>query len=89
MKDDVIILTDENGEEISFTVLEETRIGGKDYLLVSSTQEEDTCYILKDMSAPEDEEALYEFVEDDNELDYLMSIFSSLMEDVDVEFRTE
>ena len=38
-----IIMTDENGETVEFYVLEETRIHGKNYLLVTDAEEEDDC----------------------------------------------
>jgi len=37
------------------------------------------------MSAEDEAEALYEFVEDEEELDGLMKIFEELLEDVDIE----
>ena len=46
--------------------------------------EEGECYILKDLSQQEDTEAVYEFVEDDNEIDYLFKIFSELLDGADV-----
>lgn len=84
--DEEIILTSEDGEEIRFYVIEETRIGGLNYLLVSDSQADDgDAYILKDTSGSEDSEALYEIVEDDDELEYLSKIFNELLSDVDME----
>lgn len=84
--DEEIILTSEDGEEIRFYVIEETRIGGLNYLLVSDSQEDDgDAYILKDTSGSEDCDALYEIVEDDDELEYLSKIFNELLSDVDME----
>lgn len=88
MKEDVkIVLRDEeSGESIELYVLEETRISGKDYILAADTPDEDgECYILRDNSGSEEAEALYEIVEDDNELDYLLGIFSELLEDVEID----
>ena len=83
-----IILETEEGEQVDFYVLEETRINGMNYLLVTDTEDEDgECYILKDMSTAEEEEAVYEFVEDDSEMDYLFKIFTELLEDVDVDLK--
>ena len=51
---------------------------------LDSDDEEDgdaQCYILKDTSAAEDEEAVYEFVEDDTEFDAISRIFAELMDD--------
>ncbi|MBE5978080.1 MAG: DUF1292 domain-containing protein [Paenibacillaceae bacterium] len=85
-----ITLTNDEGEEIVFYVLEETRINGMNYLLVTDSTDEDEegeCYILKDMSKQNEEEALYEFVEDDNEIDYLFKIFSELLDGADVDIE--
>ncbi len=74
---------------MDFYVLEETRINGMSYLLVTDAadDEEGECYILKDLSESDDADALYEFVEDDNEIDYLFKIFSELLEDADVDIE--
>lgn len=86
----MITLETEEGECVDFYVLEETRINGMSYLLVTDTEDEDgECYILKDKSKAEEEEAVYEFVEDDDEIDYLFKIFTELMEDMDVELEKE
>lgn len=85
-----ITLETEDGEKVDFYVLEETRISGMNYLLVTDAPEdaeEGECYILKDKSRAEEEEAVYEFVEDDDEMDYLYRIFTELTEDMDVDLR--
>ncbi|MCI8724527.1 MAG: DUF1292 domain-containing protein [Hungatella sp.] len=84
----MITLETEEGENVDFYVLEETKINGMSYLLVTDTEDEDgECYILKDRSKAEEEEAVYEFVEDDSEIDYLFKIFTELMEDMDIELE--
>ena len=53
---------DENGEKTQFYVIEETRINGINYLLVSESDNEDEeaeAYILKDTSDAASEEAVY------------------------------
>ena len=82
-----ITLVTDDGGAVDFYVLEETRINGMSYLLVTDAadDEEGECYILKDLS--ESDDALYEFVEDDNEIDYLFKIFSELLEDADVDIE--
>ena len=83
-----IILETEEGEQVDFYVLEETGINGMNYLLVTDTEDEDgECYILKDRSKAEETDALYEFVEDDDEIDYLFKIFTELIDDMDVELE--
>ncbi len=89
-QEEKITLQTEDGESVDFYVLEETRINGMNYLLVTDSQEEDEdgeCYILKDVSKAEDSDAVYEFVENDDEMDYLFRIFTELIEDMDVELR--
>lgn len=89
-QEEKIVLETDTGELVDFYVLEETRIGGMNYLLVTDSEEDDEegeCYILKDVSQAEDSEAVYEFVENDDELDYLTRIFTELMEDMEVEIQ--
>lgn len=86
----MITLETDDGEEVDFYVLEETRINGMNYLLVTDAEEDDEegeCYILKDLSKAEEAEAVYEFVEDEDEMDYLFKIFSELLEDMDVDLE--
>ncbi len=89
-QEQVITLETETGETVDFYVLEETKISGIDYLLVTDAEEDDEdgeCYILKDVSKADELEALYEFVDDDNEMDALFRVFSQLMEDAEVEIQ--
>ena len=88
----VITLETEDGEQIDLSVIEETRIGGMNYILVTDAGEEDEedegqCYILKDRSRPEDADAVYEFVENEDELEYLFGIFSELVADMDLDLE--
>lgn len=81
-----LIFQDENGDAAEFYVLEQTRVNGMNYLLVTDSEEEDgECLILKDMAEDEEKESLYEIVEDDQELDALLTIFEQLLDDVDIE----
>ena len=83
-----ITLQSEDGELIDFYVLEETKLNGENFLLVTDSKEGDgECYLLKDISKPEDAEAVYEFVEEDGELDYLSRIFNELMGDMGIEIE--
>ena len=76
-------VTDDN-EEVEFYIIEETRVNGYNYILVTDSQDEDDeeaeAYILKDVS-----DAAYEFVEDDEELEGVSKIFAELLEDIDIE----
>ncbi|MDO4648958.1 MAG: DUF1292 domain-containing protein [Eubacteriales bacterium] len=75
----------EDGQVEEFYVEEQTTIGGRSYLLVSdSMDDEANAYVLKDVSSGEGDEACYEMVEDDEELDAVFKIFQEMMEDVDL-----
>lgn len=83
-----IYLEADDGEKLEFYVVEETRINGTSYLLVSDSDDDDDeeadAYILKDMSADGDDLAEYEMVEDEVELDAVFRVFQQMLEDVDL-----
>lgn len=69
---------------VDFYVLEQTRLGGVDYLLVTDSEEGDgEAYILKDTSKDGEEEAIYVFVEEEAEIDAVAPVFESMLEDVE------
>lgn len=68
-----------------FYVLEQTKIGGNSYLLVTEEAEGDgEAFILKEVSRENETESVYEMVEDDTELAAVAEIFESLLEDVEL-----
>ena len=80
----VVFKLDETMEE-EFFVLEQTKLNGNTYILVADSEEDEAeCLILKDLSAPEDKESLYEVVEDEVELQAVLKVFEELLEDVEV-----
>ncbi len=72
----------DDGSEVEFTIMESTVFGGKGYILVTDApdDEDGECYIMKDVSGPDDEEAIYESVEDDAEADAVYAIFQQMLE---------
>ena len=77
----------EDGTTEEFFVIEETRVAGVNYLMVTDMDSEDddeaVAYILKDTSSEQDTEACYVFVEDDRELDAVSAVFEELLSDSD------
>lgn len=70
---------------VDFYVLEQTRIGGRDYLLVTDAEEGDgEALILRDVSQTEEKEAIYEIVDDDETLNAVAAVFENIMDDVDI-----
>lgn len=83
-------ITEEN-EQLDFYIIEETRVNGTDYLLVTDSDnesdEEAGAYIMKDTSESGEPEAVYEFVEDETEFESVSKIFETLLEDSDIELE--
>ena len=76
---------DGTGED-EFVVLEETKINGSAYILVTDSQEDDAeCLILKEVSQPQQADSVYEIVEDETELLAVSKVFEELLEDVNIE----
>lgn len=70
---------------VEFYVLEQTRLGGVNYLLVTDKEEGDAeALILKELSSDEEKEGLYEIVSNDQELNAVAAIFEDILEDVDL-----
>ena len=83
MEEKKIILVDDE-QTLEFFVLEETKLNGKNYLLVTDAEDDEAeadCYVLKDMSEEGDDDAVYEFVEDENELEAIWKVFEALMDE--------
>lgn len=85
-REGVISFYTDDGEEVFFEVVEQTKLNGVDYLLVAESEEEEAdALILKDTSEDGEEEAVYEIVEDEDELSLVASIFEELLDDMDIE----
>jgi hypothetical protein len=79
----ITLTSPQDGKDVELFVLEQTRISGIDYLLVTDAPDGDgQAYILKDTSRDGEEEAVYEFVEDDSELAALSDVFSQMLDDI-------
>ena len=77
---------DGNGED-EFFVLEQTKINGATYILVTDSEEDDAeCLILKETGVEEQTDKMYEIVEDDTELLAVSKVFEELLEDVSNSF---
>lgn len=82
-----IIFCTEDGEE-EFYVLEQTVLGGVNYVLVTDEIDgEDAGFLILKETQDEDDEdfVYYDLVEDDAELKSLVAIFNELVDDFDLE----
>ena len=76
----------EGEDPVDFFVLEQTKVNGVSYILVTDSEEGDAeCLILKDTSKETSSDSVYEIVEDDMELTAISKIFQELLEDVEIE----
>ena len=79
-------MSEEMNEEVDFYVLEQTKVGGVSYILVTDSEDDDAeCLSLKDTSGENQSESVYEIVEDDVELSAVLKVFEALLEDVEIE----
>lgn len=86
MKQEKIKFALDGDDFVEFYVLEQTRIGGVDYILVTDAEEGDgEALILKDTSKDGEEQAVYTIVDDDDELDAVAGVFANMLEDVDLQ----
>jgi len=88
MMDNKVIFTTDNDETVEFHVLEQTKLNGNTYLLVTDADENDeegNAYILKAVSEDTDESVVYDVVEDEKELEAIAKIFEELLDDVKIE----
>ena len=77
-----LIPTDSTEAE-EFYVLEQAKLGGKMYLLVTDQEEGDgMALILRDDADADSGESLYEVVEDENELSAVLLLFSDKLEEM-------
>lgn len=75
-------ITDDD-ESVELYIIDETRINGTNYLLVTETEDDDEteCYIMKDISKADEADAIYEFVEEEEELNAVGKVFEELLDE--------
>ena len=68
-----------------FNIIESTTIMGREYILVTEREDEDTVYLMRrDSEDSASDEVSYSFVEDESELDSVSKVFQELLEDADI-----
>lgn len=84
---DKIAFETEDGVEEYF-ILEETKLQGVNYLAVTDDidSEDGEFLILKEI-ANDDDDVLYEIVDDDNELQSVITLFDNLIDDFDLDLE--
>jgi len=83
---DKITFISEDNEEIDFYILDQTRINGKNYLLVSDSMDEDAeVLIMRDDSDESDTESIYNIVDEDVELNAVAKVFEEAIGEIKFE----
>ncbi|MDE6740130.1 MAG: DUF1292 domain-containing protein [Lachnospiraceae bacterium] len=78
-----IVFTAQGEEAVEFYVLEQTRLGGINYILVTDSEDGDAeALILRDISTDGETEAIYEIVTEDEELNAVAAVFENMLDDV-------
>lgn len=86
MVEKIKFMSEEMQEEVDFFVLEQTKVNGVSYILVTDSEEDDAeCLILKDTSEENSSDSVYEIVDDDKELIAISKVFEELLEDIAIE----
>lgn len=84
--DKITFTLDDGSETVDFFVLDQTRISGVNYLLVTDSMDDEAeALILKDTASEADTESVYEIVSDDNELKAIAKVFEEAIGDISFE----
>ncbi len=78
----LLTLTDENGEEMTFEYMDCIEYGQKEYLVLLPVEEEDNSLVILEVQPVDEENENYIPVEDDATLDAVYSIFKDRYKDV-------
>lgn len=85
-KQEKVVFKSEDGENLEFHIVEQTTINNIRYILATDVLDDEVAYILKEtFSDSAKEESVFEFVEDERELDAISKVFEQLLDDIDIE----
>ena len=85
-KQEKVVFKSEDGENLEFHIVEQTTINNISYILATDVMDDEVAYILKEtFSDSAKEESVFEFVEDERELDAISKVFEQLLDDIDIE----
>lgn len=80
----IVFDTDEG--QVEFYILEETKLAGENYILVTDELEgEEGSFLILKEDGSDDDFVSYSIVEDEKENEALISIFNELLDDIDLE----
>lgn len=77
-----IVFQDEEGNDVTFDVVAETRFQENNYVLVTEP-DDDVAVLLKEVR-DENDDIVYETIEDDKEFEAVGELFSAILEDIEL-----
>ena len=77
-----IVFQDEEGNDVTFDVVAETRFQENNYVLVTEP-DDDVAVLLKEVR-DENDDIVYETIEDDKEFEAVGELFSAIFEDIEL-----
>ena len=81
-EENILTLTDENGEETEFEYLDSVEYGGQEYLILTPTGEESGQVVILQVEPVDEETENYLAVEDEILLNEIYAIFRERYKDV-------
>lgn len=81
-EDELLVLTDENGEETTFEYLDCIPYEGKEYLVLMPSEEPETTIVILEVQPVDEETENYVSVDDEAVLDAVYGIFKEKYKDV-------
>ncbi len=82
-EDEVIVLTDEDGNEIEFELCDTVEYEGKQYaVLLPADEESEEVVIMEIEDDPDSEDTLFEMVEDEATIDAVFNLFREQASDL-------
>ena len=81
-EENILTLTDENGEETEFEYLDSIEYEGKEYLVLTPTDDESGQVVILEVEPVDEENENYLSVEDEDLLGEVYSIFRERYKDV-------
>ena len=83
LKDNEVILTNDEGNEDTFVIRSSTRIAGIEYLLAEKEDPDEGCMIFR--MTEDGDDYILDPVTDESEFDYIAKVFMEQDEDIDTE----
>ena len=81
-EENILTLTDENGEETEFEYLDSVEYGGQEYLILTPTEEDSGQIVILQVEPVDEENENYLAVEDEILLNEVYAIFRERYKDV-------